>query len=133
MFLHADVTVLVDQVSSNISVTEGDAASLCARILGTADFPISAYFLPHAINDSAVGGVDFETAERLLSFPAHSTGLQCVDLPTVEDSVVERGEELWAELVLPEQASPEVALGSSVVSLTILDDDCESSLLFLVT
>ena len=90
-----------------------------------ADFPIPASFLPHAFNNSAEADVDFRTTEQALNFPALSAELQCVNVLTIEDNVVERGEEFWVELTLPEVENSKIALGSSEVLVSIVDDDCK--------
>lgn len=115
----------MDEAYRNISVTEGETVSVCAHMLGMADFVIPASFRPYSVNDSAEGDVDFVTAEQQFHFPAHNVALQCVDVHTVDDDVVEREEEFEVELIIPEQDNMKIALGNSVVFVRIVDNDCE--------
>lgn len=119
------MTVLVDDASRNISVTEGESVRICAQMLGRADFPISASFQPQALPGSAEGDVDFSTTEQPLDFPALSTQ-ECVTIHTIDDSIVEGGEEFLVELAIAGHHDTRVQLGaSSIVTVTIVDNDCE--------
>ncbi len=122
-----DVTIIVGEGSTHVSVTEGEAVRVCARMLGMADFPISASFQPRPVADSAVGGVDYVSSEHLLVFPALSQGFQCVEVQSLEDMVVETDEVFEVELVTASHPlNSKIALGgSSTVTVTILDNDCE--------
>ena len=122
------VTVVVDEASISVSVTEGESVRVCARMLGTADFPIQASFRPRPIADSAIAGVDFDGSEQLLEFPALSTELQCMEVRSLDDTIVERAEQFEVQLNV-EHPDTRVALGnSSTVTITIIDNDCESSM-----
>lgn len=125
VYVNTGVKVLVDEASRNVSVTEGEAVRICARMLGRADFSIPASFQPQAIPDSAEGGVDFVTMQKQISFPAKTT-LQCVDILTIDNSIVERREEFEVELSITERSDMKVTLGSnSTVVVTIVDNDCK--------
>lgn len=116
----------MDEDSTSVSVTEGEAVRVCARMLGMADFAIPASFHPHPVADSALGGVDYVTAERSLEFPALSDELQCVDIQSLDDTVVETNEVFEVQLAIGERPDMKIALGArSTVTVTIVDNDCE--------
>lgn len=121
-----DVTVVVDETSRDISVTEGDSVSLCARMMGRADFNVSASFQPYASPGSALAGEDFAMAPQELQFPANSADRQCVFVQTMENSIVEGTEQFWVRLTITGNGNPRISLGPHVsANVTIEDDDCE--------
>lgn len=126
MVLHTDVTVVVDEASSNVFASEGDAVHLCARMMGRADFVVSASFQPYAIPGSALAGDDFAMDPQELQFPANSADQQCVDIQTADDSVVEGPEEFGVRLEINGNENPKISLGARTsVNITISDNDCE--------
>lgn len=123
--MNIDVTVLVDEASRNVSVSEGEAVSICARTLGRADFVISASFQTYAIPGSALAE-DFSMAPQQFNFPANSAALQCVSVQTTDNSIVERDEQFWVQLAIAGSDNDKVSLGTHVsVNVTINDNDCE--------
>lgn len=120
------MTLFVDSDSVSVSVTEGESGRVCARLLGVADFDIPATFHTRPIADSAIAGTDYMTSEQSLVFPAMTEQLQCVEVQSLDDSVVERNEPFEVELVIAEQPDMKIALGASTtITVTILDNDCE--------
>lgn len=116
----------MDEASRNVSVAEGEAVRVCARMLGTADFTIHASLRPRALPDSAEAGMDFLVSEQDLSFPPDESPLQCVLIPTQDDQVVETEEEFQVELLLPERDDGKIRHGNATtVLIRIIDDDCE--------
>lgn len=121
-----DVTVLVDEASRNTSAIEGQDAHICARMLGRADFVISGSFQTLVVPDSAQEGMDFVASLQNIMFPATSAEPQCVNIPTVDDSIVEGREEFKAELAIDEADNAKIILGAqSTATIAIEDDDCE--------
>ena len=120
------MTIFVDSESTSVSVTEGEAVRVCARLQGAADFDIPASFHTRPIAESALAGVDYATSEQLLEFPAMSEQLQCVEVQSLDDAVVERNEAFEVQLAIAERPDMKIALGtSSTVTVTIVDNDCE--------
>ena len=128
------VTIVVDEGSTSVSVTEGEAVRVCARMQGTADFVIPASFQPRPIADSALAGVDFATSEQLLEFPALSDDLQCVEIQSLDDTVVENEEMFEVQLATTEQPDGKITLGANtLVTVTIVDNDCEFQSVHVIT
>ena len=123
----------MDEASLNVTVTEGESIRVCARMLGQANFPVSGSFQPVPVLDSAQA-IDFSTTAQHFSFPANSTGVQCVNIHTTEDSIVERPENFEVELSITGlEQETRVSLGeNSTLRVTIVDNDCEQLLQFAV-
>ena len=124
----ADVSIVVDEAFRNVTVTEGGAVRICARILGRADFIIPASFQPSVLPASASVGQDFSNDALHFQFPANSAALQCIEVQTVDDNVVEGSEAFQVHLAMAESRNAKVALGLHVTAhVTIIDNDCEST------
>lgn len=120
------MTVLVDEDSRNVSVVEGQAVCVCTRTLGRADFIIRASFQPLVVSGSALPNEDFVTDLQQLQFPANSDALQCVDIQTTGNDVVEGREEFQVQLGV-ESDNTGVTLGAAALaSVSIIDNNCKS-------
>ena len=120
MFCNADVVVEIEMSLSN-SVIEGEDAEVCARLLGRADFPVQAILL--TVAGSALDDVDYVGGEDTVEFPPMTTAHQCVYIPTMNDSIVEREEEFRVVLRLVDD-NPRVLLGQRhSVNISIVDND----------
>lgn len=107
----------------NMTVTEGEDAVVCARLVGRANFAIGAVLRPVGVAGSAQEGVDFTGSDHSVEFPPLSTERQCVRVQTLEDRIVEREEDFEVELRLVGDNS-RVSLGSmDSVNITIIDND----------
>ena len=124
--VNAGVSIVVDESSRNMSVTEGETASVCARTIGRADFVISASFQPLTVPGSAMADDDFATEAHQLSFPPNSAEPQCVSVEATDNNVLERNEEFWVMLALTQGQNSKISLGAqTTANVTIIDDDCE--------
>lgn len=125
-FVNADVTIVVDETSRNMSVTEGETISVCARTMGRADFVISASLQPLTVPGSAMADEDFAMESQQLSFPPNSAEPQCVSVEATDNNVLERSKEFTVVLVLTEGQNSKIMLGAqTTASITIIDNDCE--------
>lgn len=125
-FTCADVTVMLD--SQNLTVIEGESVHVCAKLLGRADFPISISFQPtSSLNNTAQETADYDSTEKSVEFPAHSSQRQCVDIQITDNDLVEREETFEVVLTLREVADERVRLApNSSATVTITDDDGKS-------
>lgn len=120
------MTILVDEATRNVSVTEGEAVPICAWTIGRADFTISASLQPLTVPGSALADDDFATEIQQLHFPASSAEPQCASIQTTDNSILERNEEFLVQLALIEGQNSKISLGAqTTANVTINDDDCE--------
>ena len=110
---------------AELEVDEGDrVATVCATMLGSADFPIRAVFTATA--DSAVSPDDYDSSPRVVVFPARDNSRRCVHFPVVDDNVLEYREAFNVTLGVGEPRHDRVKVGDSKVAVvSIVDNDCE--------
>ena len=107
-----------------VLVNEGDGvARVCARMIGMADFPISARFT--IADDSAQSPDDFNSSPHQIVFPARSSSPQCADIPLVDDNIVEFRE--YFDVILS-TVTPHIRVRigeNNTATVTIEDNDCK--------
>ena len=122
------MTIIIDEASRNPRVTEGEAIHVCARMIGRADFVVNASFRPMPAAGSALVGVDYVGSEQEFQFPANGIVPICVEIPTLEDSIVEREEVFEVELTISQHEDMKIVLEeNATLTATIVDNDCEKS------
>ena len=116
--------VTLEVAESEVSVNEGDrVARVCARMIGLADFAISAIFT--TTDDSAESPDDYDHSQREIVFPADSSTPQCAEFSLVDDNVVEFMEKFNVTLSVGTRHA-RVRIGESdTVVVTIDDNDCK--------
>ena len=120
--------VTLEVAEPEVLVNEGDGvARVCARMIGMADFPIRATFTTD--DDSAESPIDFDNSPRHIMFPAHSNTPQCVEIPLVDDGIVEFRETFDVTLTASAHYS-RVRIGeNNTAVVTIEDNDCRFKLI----
>lgn len=79
---------------------------------------------------SATAGVDYEAITTNLTFAENSVDntMQCINVTTIDDTLVE-GNEFFTAMLSFVSSGVDVMLGGVESTVTIVDDDCEYSIL----
>lgn len=123
MVISLFAAVTLEMSEPEVFVNEGDGvARVCARMIGTADFPIRAMFT--TTDDSAHSPADFNNSPRQIEFPAHSTSPQCAEMPIIDDDIVEFRETFGVMLSAVTRHSRVRVGENNTADVTIEDNDC---------
>ena len=99
---------------------------VCVTMLGRADFPIHTFFTTSSDTAHSPGDFTHQTEAEVV-FPALDNSPQCVEIPIVNDNVLEYRESFFARLSVGSQHDDKVQLGNSTLTeIIIIDDDCKS-------